>query len=240
MNNVKAIQRLLQYRTCLEKLDEIGCERVFSHTLGHETGTSAEQVRKDFSKFSIKGNKRGGYQIKDLIKILDETFGKHETQKVILVGMGNIGRALSHYRGFARKKIEIAAAFEIDPVKIGKKFDLPVFSLTDIENFLKQNSIHVAILAIPESQAQAVCNKLVDCGVKGIMNFAPIVLKVPDGVKVNNINLSYELEGLIYHASNKNHGSFDRENVYHDRIPENILKILICYFNCFSQIEKKT
>jgi redox-sensing transcriptional repressor len=203
MNNIKAIKRLLQYRTCLEKLDEIGVERVFSHTLGEETGTSAEQVRKDFSKFRIKGNKRGGYWIKDLISILDETFGKHETQKVILIGMGNIGRALSNYRGFARKKIEIAAAFDIDPVKIGKKISVPVFSLADIDRYLAEIPIHIAILALPESQAQAVCDKLVSCGIKGIMNFAPIVLKVPADVRVNNINLSYELEGLIYHTSIK-------------------------------------
>ena len=209
MNNVKAIRRLLQYRTCLEKLDEIGFDRVFSHTLGEETGTSPEQVRKDFSKFGITGNRRGGYQIKHLIKILDETFGKHETQKVILIGMGNIGRALSHYRGFARKKIEIAAAFEIDPVKIGKKVAVPVFSLANLNSFLSQNPIQIAILAIPESQAQAVCDKLIECGIRGIMNFAPIVLKVPDGIGVNNINLSYELEGLIYHTSPRIHDSLN-------------------------------
>ena len=205
MNNIKTVKRLLQYRTCLEKLDEIGVERVFSHTLGAETGTSAEQVRKDFSKFRIKGNRRGGYWVKDLISILNRTFGKHETQKVILIGMGNIGRALSNYRGFARKKIEIAAAFDIDPVKIGRKGSIPVFSMTDIDRYLDENPIQIAILALPESQAQAVCDKLVSCGIRGIMNFAPIVLKVPVDVRVNNINLSYELEGLIYHTSLKTH-----------------------------------
>ena len=154
MNNIKAVKRLLHYRTCLEKLDEIGVERVFSHTLGEETGTSAEQVRKDFSKFRIKGNKRGGYWIKDLISILDQTFGKHETQKVILIGMGNIGHALSNYRGFARKKIEIAAAFEIDPVKIGKKGAVPVFNLTDLDRFT------ALVAGVPGSGLEVRCAEL--------------------------------------------------------------------------------
>lgn len=203
MSNNKIVQRLLQYRTCLEHLDELGFERVYSHTLGAESGVSPEQVRKDFSKFCIKGNRRGGYEIRKLMATLDKTFGKHKVQQTVLVGMGNLGRALSGYRGFMRKKIEIVAAFDIDPAKIGKKYSIPVYDMQELEGFLKQNRVWVAILAVPESKAQEVCDTLVQSGIAGIMNFSPIILKVPEEVMVNNINLSNELEGLVYHVLNK-------------------------------------
>jgi redox-sensing transcriptional repressor len=200
MANQKAIYRLLQYRTCLERFKELGFEKVYSHNLGLEAGVSAEQVRKDFSRFNLKGNKKGGYEISSLLEELDVTFGKHEVQKVFLVGMGNIGNALSHYKGFANKKISIAAAFDIDPSKVKKGYSIPVYPLRDLKNQVESQRIRAAILAVPESQAQAVCDLMVESGIKGIMNFAPIVPKVKDGIKVNNINLSNELESLLYHV----------------------------------------
>ena len=199
MSNHKAVHRLLQYRTCLEKFKDLGFERVYSHNLGVEAGVSAEQVRKDFSKFNLRGNKKAGYEIDVLLGELNVTFGKHEIQKVFLIGMGNIGSALSQYKGFANKKISIAAAFDIDPSKVKRKDSIPVYPLELLKEQVEMNNIKVAILAVPESQAQAVCDLLVESGIRGIMNFAPFVPKVKEGVKVNNINLSYELESLLYH-----------------------------------------
>jgi len=199
VTNHKAIHRLLQYRTCLEKFKELGFEKVYSHNLGAEAGVSAEQVRKDFSKFHMKGNKKGGYDIDGLIKELNVTFGKHEVQRVILIGMGNIGLALSHYKGFENKKISISAAFDIDPSKIRKGYSIPVYPMDALKEQVEARGIKAAILAVPDSQAQNVCDLLVECGIKGIMNFAPVVLKVSKDIRVNNINLSSELESLLYH-----------------------------------------
>lgn len=194
----------MQYRTCLERFKVLGFEKVYSHNLGLEAGVSAEQVRKDFSKFNLKGNKKGGYEIDVLLEELDVTFGKHEVQKVFLVGMGNIGNALSHYRGFSHKKISIAAAFDIDPSKFKKGYSIPVFPLEELREQVKVQGIRAAILAVPESQAQSVCDLMVESGIKGIMNFAPRVLKVREDIKVNNINLSNELESMLYHIKIEN------------------------------------
>ena len=109
----KNITRLLRYRSSLKKMQELGFETVYSYNLGRETGVSPEQVRKDFSQFGIKGKKKGGYNINDLLLTIREIFRKDELQKVIIVGMGNIGNAVLQYKGFQKNMIQIVAAFDI-------------------------------------------------------------------------------------------------------------------------------
>ena len=200
--HIKAnIKRLLLYRLCLMKFREMGLTKVYSHNLGLEARVTPAQIRKDFSHFGITGNKKGGYEINKLIESLDDIFRKNQNQLVILVGMGNIGRALSHYVcGFTERKQYIIAGFDVDPSKIKKSFNIPVYPMADLNEFILMNKIKVAILAVPAISAQEVCNQLIECGVKGIMNFAPIVLQVPHDVIVNNINLCDELESVIYTA----------------------------------------
>jgi len=195
----KNIRRLLLYRLCLVKFKEMGFKKVYSYNLGHEAGVSAEQIRKDFSQFGIKGNKKGGYELDHLLERLNHIFKKNEAQKVIIVGMGNMGRALSHYEcGFTERKQYIVAGFEVDPVKIRKTYNIPVFQMSYLPDFIKENDIKIAILAVPSISAQEVCSKLVNAGIKGIMNFAPVILQVPEDVTVNNVNLCDELECIMY------------------------------------------
>jgi len=195
----KNIRRLLLYRLCIVKFKEMGFKKVYSYNLGHEAGVSAEQIRKDFSQFGIKGNKKGGYEIDHLLNKLNIIFKKNEEQKVIIVGMGNMGRALSHYEcGFTEKKQYIVAGFEVDPVKIKKTYNIPVFQMSYMSGFIKENKIKIAILVVPSISAQEVCSNLVNAGIKGIMNFAPVILQVPDDVTVNNVNLCDELECIMY------------------------------------------
>jgi len=195
----KNIRRLLLYRLCLVKFKEMGFKKVYSYNLGHEAGVSAEQIRKDFSQFGIRGNKKGGYELDHLLERLNHIFKKNEAQKVIIVGMGNMGRALSHYEcGFTERKQYIVAGFEVDPVKIRKTYNIPVFQMSYLPDFIKENDIKIAILAVPSISAQEVCSKLVNAGIKGIMNFAPVILQVPEDVTVNNVNLCDELECIMY------------------------------------------
>lgn len=195
----KNIRRLLLYRLCIVKFKEMGFKKVYSYNLGHEAGVSAEQIRKDFSQFGIKGNKKGGYEIDHLLNKLNIIFKKNEEQNVIIVGMGNMGRALSHYEcGFTEKKQYIVAGFEVDPVKIKKTYNIPVFQMSYMSDFIKENKIKIAILVVPSISAQEVCSKLVNAGIKGIMNFAPVILQAPDDVTVNNVNLCDELECIMY------------------------------------------
>lgn len=197
----KNIKRLLLYRLCLVKFREMGFQRVFSYNLGREAGISAEQIRKDFSHFGISGNKKGGYEIEKLLESLNLIFRKNEMQSVIMVGMGNIGTALSYYIcGFSQRRQYIIAGFDIDPAKVKKNYNIPVYPMTELPGFVKKNKIKVAVLAVPAISAQDVCNQMVDCGIKGIMNFAPVILQVRENIIVNNVNLCDELECVIYTA----------------------------------------
>lgn len=200
-----SIKRLLQYRMCLVRLREMGFEKIYSYNLGKEAGVTPEQVRKDFSKFQIRGKKKGGYSVEELLENLNRIFVKNEKENVILVGMGNIGTALALYEcGFVEKRKYIVAAFEIDPSKYKKSGDVLVLPMEMMPRFINENGIKVAIIAVPAISAQDVCNQLIECGIKGIMNFAPIILKAPPEIVIDNINLCNVLEGVIHYANIEN------------------------------------
>ncbi len=192
------ISRLIQYRQILVKFDELGLKTVFSYNIGKEAGVTAEQVRKDFSRFGIKGNKKGGYGVNVLLFTINEIFRKDKLQKVVLVGLGHIGRALINYKGFRKNMIQIVAAFDIDPAKYRKKYDIQVYPLEMMNRVITDLGIRTAVVTVPERAAQEVVNQLVDAGVIGILNFTPVVLKVPGNVIISNIRIGNALETLIY------------------------------------------
>jgi redox-sensing transcriptional repressor len=197
----KNIKRLLLYRLCVVKFKEMGFKKVFSYNLGHEAGVSAEQIRKDFSNFGITGNKKGGYELEHLLDKLNNIFKRNEQQSVVIIGMGNMGRALSHNDcGFTEQKQYIIAGFDVDPVKIKKTYNIPVYHMNQLSEFITVNKIKIAILAVPAISAQEVCTKLVESGIKGIMNFSPVILQAPTDVVINNVNLCDELECVMYLA----------------------------------------
>lgn len=197
------IRRLLQYRICLQRFQKLGFTRIYSYNLGHEAGVSAEQVRKDFSIFGLKGNKKAGYYIPTLLKSLNDLFGMDEVNNVILVGMGNLGRALAiHNNQYIGSNVYIVAAFDKDPSKQNRKYGIPVFDLNQMSELIMGFKVQAAILTIPAAPAQEICNILVNNKIKAILNFTPMVLKAPDEVIIHNINLSTEIEALIYHLKN--------------------------------------
>ena len=198
------IKRLLRYRNSLRKMQELGFETVYSYNLGRETAVSPEQVRKDFSQFGIKGNKKGGYNINELLVTISDIFRKDELQKVIVVGAGNIGNAILQYKGFQKYMIQVVAAFDIDPAKTRKKQSIPVYPLDRLPKVCREFGIKTAIVTVPERVAQDVANLLIEAGIKGILNFAPTILKVPSHITVNNICIGHELESLIYHSFHLN------------------------------------
>ena len=181
-------------------MQELGFETVYSYNLGRETGVSPEQVRKDFSQFGIKGKKKGGYNINELLITIKEIFRKDELQKVIVVGTGNMGNAILQYKGFQKNMIELVAAFDIDPSKYRKKLPIPVYSLDKLQKVISDLNVKTAILTVPEQVAQGVSNLLIEAGITGILSFAPTVLKVPPHITINNICIGHELESLIYHS----------------------------------------
>jgi redox-sensing transcriptional repressor len=182
-------------------LQALGVERVYSYTLGKETGVSAEQVRKDFSEYRIKGNQRGGYRVDELIKEMESIFYRNGSQNIIVVGRGNIGSSLANYSNFIQRQINIVASFDIDPSKQRLRSDIPVYTLDRLEEIIKRFGVRTAIIAVPDMAAQEVCQLLVKYGIDGIINFAPVILKVPSHIIINNVNLSDEIESVIYCVS---------------------------------------
>jgi len=198
MGTKSKIQRLILYRIALIHFKSLGFKRVFSYNIAREVGVSPEQVRKDFSEFKIRGNKKAGYDIQELLLQFDQIFEKDKEHNVILVGMGNIGNALANYTGFSNSGIVIKAAFDIDPEKSESEPSIPVYPLENLNSYVRSNKVKIAILAVPFAAAQSVANLLVDSGIKGIMNFTYANLRVPEGVHVIYVSLTNTLESLIF------------------------------------------
>jgi redox-sensing transcriptional repressor len=196
----------------------MGVEKIFSYTLANETGVTSDQVRKDFSEFSIRGNKRGGYDINDLLEKMETIFHRNKDNNIVLIGMGNMGLALSKYSRFVQRNMNIVATFDIDPFKQKMRSGIPVYSMSRLKEIIDRFSVKVAILAVPEISAQEVVDELIRHGIKGIVNFAPVLLKVPPDVIINNVNLCDELESVIYyvHKLMKVDGLKNLELLYRD------------------------
>jgi len=204
MANRSCIIRLSRYKNALNRLKTLNFVRIFSDNLADAAGVTAAQVRKDFSLFGIAGNRRGGYRVDELSDQLNRILGKNQLQEFIMVGAGNIGRALMHYRGFEKSGIRIAAGFDIDPAKFNEQSEPSVLPLEQLVDFVQTRDISLAIIAVPDYAAQQVLELLVSAGIRGVLNFAPICLKAPSGCVVNNINLETELENLIYFVNATN------------------------------------
>ncbi|MCK9571742.1 MAG: redox-sensing transcriptional repressor Rex [Candidatus Omnitrophica bacterium] len=198
MTNKNCIIRLSRYKNALYRLQALGFVKVFSDNLADSVGSTASQVRKDFSLFGISGNKKGGYQIDILLEKLNSILGKDQLQKVIVIGAGHIGSALMRYRGFEKEGIKILGGFDIDPAKINRNSVVPILPLEEVKAFIKAQGIKIAILAVPDIAAQQAVEMITGAGIKGVLNFAPLRLKDVEGCIINNVNLEIELENLIY------------------------------------------
>jgi redox-sensing transcriptional repressor len=196
----------------------MGVERVFSYTLATETGVTPAQVRKDFSEFNIKGTRKGGYDIDELLGKMEKIFYGNKGHSIILVGMGNLGQALSKYSKFVSRNMNILATFDIDPFKLKQKAIIPIYPMDKLKEIISKYKVKVAIVTVPEISAQEVTDTLIRNGIKGIVNFAPVLLKAPPDVIINNVNLCDELERVIYyvHTQLKSDGLKNLELLYRD------------------------
>jgi redox-sensing transcriptional repressor len=198
MKNRQVIARLSKYKNALHRFKALGFAKTFSDYLAEVVGCTSSQVRKDFSMFGITGNKRGGYNIDELMEKLMVILGKSSVQQVILVGAGNLGKALLNYKGFELDGIKIAACFDIDPAKQSSHANIPILPMAELATFVKLSAIEIGIIAVPDIVAEEVFNKMVQAGIRGVLNFAPIQLRTDKPVFINNINLEMELESIIY------------------------------------------
>ncbi|MFZ5802900.1 MAG: redox-sensing transcriptional repressor Rex [Candidatus Omnitrophota bacterium] len=207
------ISRLHHYRKALHKLKQMGFIRVFSDNLADAIGVTSSQVRRDFSVFGLAGNKRGGYSVPDLIEKLDRKLRKDEIQKIVVIGAGNIGKALIGYRYFEDEGMRIAAAFDSDPAKVDRKARVPVLPIEEMETWIKKEKIEVAVLAVPEAVAPQVFDRLAQAGIRGVLNFTPVRLSGGEGkTAVSHINVGHELETLLYLVNSDHSKNLSKEN----------------------------
>src|ERR1044072_1841696 len=195
----KTIYRLSVYLRCLQRLKANNIRTVSSEALAKVAGVKPTQLRKDLTYFGQFGTRGLGYDDEQLAQMIIDLLGTSSLQPVVLVGVGNLGSALLAYRGFQQEGFEIVAAFDSEPkAQRGKKLEVPVYPMTPLPEIIRAQHVKRARLTVPAAAAQEVTNTLVDCGVTGILNFAPIVLAVPEDVMVSNVNLAIELENLSY------------------------------------------
>ena len=194
----KAIYRLSVYLRCLHRLENNRIHTVSSEVLAKAAGVKSTQLRKDLTYFGQFGTRGLGYDVKQLIEMISEQLGTKSLQPVVIVGIGNLGRALLSYRGFEREGFEVVGAFDVQSGRFPKESPIQVQSMKVMPKVIDEHLVKMAILCVPPTAAQEVTNQLIEYGVVAILNFAPIVLSVPDEVTVNNVNLAMELENLSY------------------------------------------
>ena len=205
--NKSLVLRLVRYLRVLKKLKSLGIVNVFSNNLGDAVGVTPAVVRKDFSLINIQGNKRGGYNIDNLMHELSAILGKQDRQDVVIVGCGRIGTALMNYREFEKEGIRVLAGFDNDPAKQNPDLPVPVLPMDRLKDFVAERSVEVAIIAVPESSAALVFDDMIRAGIRGFLNFTSVELKCqgkcdrqtcPHNCTVHNVNISLELENLFY------------------------------------------
>lgn len=202
MKHHKTIERLSLYRRLLQNLENDQVENVYSHHLAGMCNVTAAIVRKDLMGVGYLGNPRHGYQVNSLLKCINVYFEGNEANNVILVGIGNLGRALMSYFSKGNSSTTILSAFDLDDSKVNRVIcNVKCLPYDEMKTFINSNKIKTAIICVPKVQAQKVADNLVNYGIKGILNFAPTRLLVPDSVFVENADISMFLDKVIYFAS---------------------------------------
>ena len=202
----KTVYRLSVYLRCLDQFGENGVQTVSSHALAHAAGVKPTQLRKDLTSFGHFGTRGLGYDVAKLREKIAEVLGRKRMQPVVLIGVGHLGSALLAYKGFEKetqfRNVIKSSGFDVDVKRRRRKtFPQPIYHLDKLEQFVRQHRIKMAIITVPPSAAQEAANRLIGAGVNAILNFAPVVLRVPSNVVVSNVNLAIELENLSYFRS---------------------------------------
>jgi redox-sensing transcriptional repressor len=194
------ISRLPWYLQTLNQMAKEGLHTFSSQDLADRLGSSAAQIRKDLSFFGGFGKQGKGYSIYCLIEELQKILNMDKIWPAIIVGAGDLGRALARYQGFVNHGIEITYLFDIDPKIIGMKVgSLHVENIDLLEETIEKGEIKIAILTVPADAAQLIVDRLVNAGIKAILNYAPITISVPDSIRVQYIDPVLHLQRMFYY-----------------------------------------
>ena len=206
------VARLPAYYRALSQLADAGQIGVSSEELAALTGVSSAMLRKDLSHLGSYGTRGVGYDVEFLRYQISREMGLNHDWSVVIVGVGNLGRALAHYGGFGSRGFRVVALVDANQTLIGTKVkcgdegktvELLVHALSDLEDVIKETSARLGVVATPAQSAQGVCDRLVKAGIRSILNFAPVYLTVPEGVDVRKVDLASELQILAFHEQRK-------------------------------------
>jgi len=200
------VARLPVYLRALMSLAERGATTVSSEELATAAGVTSAKLRKDLSHLGSYGTRGVGYEVEYLVYQISRELGLSQDWRVAIVGIGNLGHALANYGGFASRGFRVVALLDAGEVVGEKVAGLTVDSVDDLENVVKEQEVSIAVVATPGAAAQPLCDRLVAAGITSILNFAPVVLQVPEGVEVRKVDLSTELQILAFHEQRKSAG----------------------------------
>jgi redox-sensing transcriptional repressor len=198
------VARLPIYLRALYSLAERGVATVASDELARAAGVNSAKLRKDLSYLGSYGIRGVGYDVEYLVYQVSRALGLTQSWPVVIVGAGNLGRALANYGGFITRGFRIEGILDSDPALVGGKLGgVTIRPVSELESVVTGHGIAIGVIAVPAGAAQAVCDRLVAVGVTSILNFAPLVLNVPEGVDVRKVDLSIELQILAFHAQRR-------------------------------------
>lgn len=198
------VGRLPLYLRALATLSDAGSRTISSDALAAAAGVNSAKVRKDLSQLGSYGIRGVGYDVDYLVYQISRELGLTHRWAIAIVGIGNLGRALANYGGFASRGFRIAALLDVDPARIGERIGgVTVQPVQELPGLVRDSDISIAVIATPAAAAQAVCDLLVAAGVTSILNFAPALLAVPAGVEVRKVDLATELQILAFHEQRK-------------------------------------
>jgi redox-sensing transcriptional repressor len=198
------IRRLSRYSRCIEEMEERGERVISSAQLATRCAVNAAQVRKDLAYFGEFGIRGVGYYVRDLLQDIKHVLGLNREWRMAVFGIGNLGSALLSYKNFLKQNYKIVAAFDIDPSKVigrlSEKFGKPVevLHISRLKEVTRERSIDIGVITTPASEAQTVADRIIDAGIKGILNFAPAQITVPEGFVVKDVLFTTALDNLAY------------------------------------------
>jgi redox-sensing transcriptional repressor len=198
-----SIKRLIVYKKELNRLKADGKKFIYSHTLAILSGSQPHLVRRDLMSVGYSGSPAHGYSVNDLESSISDFLCTASQMRVILIGTGNLGRAIFDYCNQKNPKISITAAFDIDPNKINREYHgVYCFHIDTVRNYVIENDIKVAIITVPATEAQSIASTIVGAGIRGILNFTPVRLHLPDTIYIENADMMLSLEKVIYFVQN--------------------------------------
>jgi redox-sensing transcriptional repressor len=206
------VARLPVYLRALHSLQERGVATVSSEELAAAAGVNSAKLRKDLSHLGSYGTRGVGYEVEYLVYQISRELGLTQDWVVAIIGVGNLGRALAGYGGFASRGFRVAGLLDADEAIVGQEISgMTVEHIDRLEDLIAERGVSIAVIATPAAAAQGLCDRVVAAGVTSVLNFAPVVLSVPDGVDVRKVDLSIELQILAFHEQRKAGGPGEYE-----------------------------